>query len=132
MITIRHEHHIHFIPDQDAENHRLLKLIFNQNKTIMGALEDVKAKLATSNEKIDLLGSAVTEVAAVVPEVAKDVAFIKAKLEAQPGGIDAAGVAELLQIVTDQDTKVTGIADSLSTVKTSLQELDAQTDSSEV
>lgn len=98
----------------------------------MGALEDVKAKLATSNEKIDLLGTAVTEVAAVVPEVAKDVAFIKAKLEAQPGGIDAAGVAELLQIVTDQDTKVSEIAQSLSTVKTSLQDLDAQTDSTEV
>lgn len=98
----------------------------------MGALEDVKAKLAASNEKIDLLGTAVTEVAAVVPEVAKDVAFIKAKLEAQPGGIDAAGVAELLQIVTDQDTKVTGIGETLASVKTGLQDLDAQTDSTGV
>lgn len=82
----------------------------------MGALDDVKAALAKSNEKIDIITPAVIE-------VRKDIAFIKDKLENNTGGIDAAGVAELLQIATTQDEK-------LGQVATDLQALDSETDSS--
>ncbi len=84
---------------------------------IMGALDDVKAQLAVSDEKIDILSTATQGVAA-------DVAFLKAKLEAAPGGIDAAGVAELLAIASAQSQK-------LSDAATQLADLDASTDSSQ-
>lgn len=82
----------------------------------MAALDDIKAKLAVSDQKIDILTTATDGVTA-------DIAFIKAKLEANAGGIDAAGVAELTALVDAQSEK-------LSAAATRLADLDAQTDSS--
>jgi hypothetical protein len=98
------------------DNTRVLKAIRNLKNTIMAALDTLKEQLATSDEEIDILTTA-------IEGVAQDIAFIKAKLEANTGGIDAAGVAELSALVNAQSEK-------LSTAATRLQELDAETDSS--
>lgn len=92
---------------------RLDHIIKHQHE-IMGALDDIKAKLAVSDEKITILSTATEGVAA-------DIAAIKAKLEAATNGLDAAGVAEVLELVQGQ-------SDRLSETATKLSELDAQTD----
>lgn len=81
----------------------------------MSALQDLKDKLAVSDEKITVLTTATAGVTA-------DIAFIKAKLEENSGGIDAEGVAELTAIVDGQQQK-------LAEAATALQNLDAETDS---
>lgn len=97
-----------------ADNTEVLHEIKQLKKLLMSALDDIKAKLATSDEKIDILNTATEGVTA-------DIAAIKAKLEANQGGIDAAGVAELTALVDAQSTK-------LSEAATKLSDLDAETD----
>lgn len=121
MIKIHHvvDVNINFNQSQETEVTKLLKQIINQNSNIMSALDDTKAKLVISNEKIDILTTAVTG-------VKQDTAFLKQKIEDltnTEGGIDAAGVAELNEIIDAQNTKLTTAADELSA-------LDAETDSS--
>lgn len=99
--------HVNNGPDSDA--------IENLKTVIMGKLEELKAKMAVSEEKIDTL-TAATE------GVAQDVAFIKEKLAQSQDGIDAAGVAELETIVNRQEEKLTAAADKLKA-------LDESTDS---
>lgn len=81
----------------------------------MAALDDLKAKLAVSDEKMDIISTATEGVTA-------DLAFIKEKLEAGANGIDAAGVAELSAVVDAQ-------AEKLSVAAEKLTALDASTDS---
>lgn len=116
--------HIH-IPGMDTllaetvKTNGKLDLIIKQNTNIMSALDDIKTKLVTSNEKVDILTTAVTG-------VKQDTAFLKQKIEDltnSEGGIDAAGVAELNEIIDTQNAKLTTAADELSA-------LDAETDSS--
>lgn len=102
--------HIHHHDKLDSINLKLDK--------IMGALDDVKAKLVTSNEKIDILTTA-------SEGVAKDIAAIKLKLEQNQGGIDAAGVAELSSIIDATNEKLTVQAQKLA-------DLDASTDDTNV
>jgi phosphoribosylpyrophosphate synthetase len=116
-IKLRVDHYFHSVPNSQDEALTILKKLITKTENIMGALEDVKAALSKSNEKIDIIVPA-------VGEVRKDVAFIKAKLEANTGGIDAAGVAELLQVAASQDEK-------LGQVASDLQALDSETDSTE-
>lgn len=97
-----------------TDNAEVLHEIKQLKRTIMGALDDIKAKLAVSDEKITILSGA-TE------GLILDIAAIKAKLEANANGIDAAGVAELSGIVDAQSQKLTDAA-------TKLADLDAQTD----
>ena len=82
----------------------------------MGVLDDLKAKLALSNQKIDILSTA-------TDGVAQDVAHLKTLVGQNPGGIDAAGVAELSLLLDAQDEK-------LNTAATKMTALDAETDSS--
>lgn len=113
MALFHFEIHQHIDP-QGIE--KKLEVIIKKLNTMGQALEDIKAKLAASNEKIDILSTATEGVAA-------DIAFIKAKLEAAgEGSIDPAGVAELLTIATAQDEK-------LATLATRLSDVDSQTDS---
>jgi hypothetical protein len=108
------EYHIHNHVDLEEVTKKIDHLIKNQ-KIIMAAIDTLKEKLAVSDEKITILTTATQGVAA-------DVAFIKAKLEANEGGIDAAGVAELTALVDAQSSKLTEAA-------TALADLDASTDS---
>jgi hypothetical protein len=101
-INVHHYHHY------DLLNHKLDK--------IMGALEDIKAKLAISDQKIDILVTA-------TDGVAQDVAHLKELVSQNPGGINAAGVAELSALIDAQDQK-------LATAGSKLQALDAETDPS--
>jgi hypothetical protein len=83
-------------------------------RKIMGPLDDLKAQLATANEKIDIIVPATLG-------IKKDVALLKKKLEAAGvGGINAAGVAELKAIVNPMNDKLTSVA-------ADLQALDAET-----
>lgn len=109
--------HIHHHSDQ-AVMHKLDYIIKHQNK--MGVeLDEIKATLVISDEKIDILTTATAG-------VSQDVAFIKAKLDAAgAGGIDAAGVAELKGLVSAQSEKLTAAAQALA-------DLDASTDSTGV
>ena len=83
----------------------------------MGALEDIKAKLVLSNEKIAILTTA-------TDGVAQDVAHLKRIISENPGGIDAAGVAEISALLDDQHSQITTAAEKI-------QALDAETDSSQ-
>lgn len=80
----------------------------------MGALEDIKEKLAVSDEKIEIITTAQAG-------IKLDIAAMKAKLEANLTGLDAAGVAEVLGMLDEQNTKLTDSA-------TQLADLDAETD----
>jgi hypothetical protein len=103
-------YHIHLGCDSEQ-----FEIIIKNQLKIMAAIDVLKEKLALSDEKITILTTATQGVTA-------DVAFIKAKLEANEGGIDAAGVAELTALVDAQSTKLTEAA-------TALADLDASTDS---
>lgn len=106
--------HVHYTIDGAEILQKLNHLLKHQHE-IMAALDDLKAKLASSDAKIDIIVPAIAGVTA-------DVAFIKAKLEeVGEGSINPAGVAELLAIVTAQDEK-------LATAATDLAALDAATD----
>lgn len=106
--------HVHYSIDGTEILQKLNHIIKHQHE-MATALEDLKAKLAASDEKITILTTATEGVTA-------DVAFIKAKLEANTGGIDAAGVAELTSVVDAQSQK-------LSEAASKLQALDQETDS---
>lgn len=110
------EINIHIHHHADGVVLRKLNIINKKQNKIMAALDDIKAQLAVSDEKIDILTTATSG-------VAQDVAFIKAKLDAAgQGGIDAAGVAELQTLVAAQSEKLTAAAQALA-------DLDASTDS---
>lgn len=124
-------HHVHIETDDDKTENRIYNYLIKFKKEIMGALEDVKAALALSTEKLNVLAPLVTEISASVPAIAKDIAFIKAKLESNTGGINAAGVAEILAVVNSDTEKLTTITQAVSTANDELKALDAETDSNE-
>jgi hypothetical protein len=114
MIRIEHHHYVHF---DESDSDKILKLIFNQNKSIMENLTALKEKLFASDQKIDILTTATTG-------IRQDLIFIKKKLDENKDGIDAKGVAELAGIIENQNAR-------LATVAQNLADLDAETDSSE-
>jgi uncharacterized coiled-coil protein SlyX len=77
-----------------------LNLLITQNQTIMGQMDDIKAKLALQDTAIDGL--------------AGDLAFIKEKLAGAENGLTGAEVTELNTLIDARTAK--------------LQALDAQTD----
>ena len=91
-----------------------LKSITKKLNTMSKELDDLKAKLVTSNEKIDIITTS-------TDGIKLDLASIKAKLEANAGGIDAAGVAELNTLVDAGNARLADAA-------TALSDLDAETD----
>lgn len=68
-----------------ASKRNLLKHIVEQNQKIMDELEEIKADLAALNTAADGLK--------------KDLDFLKAKLEASPGGLTSAQTREVLELV---------------------------------
>lgn len=96
------EIHIHVHQHNDGNEKVLekLNLLITQNQTIMGQMDDIKAKLALQDTAIDGL--------------AGDLAFIKEKLANAEGGLSSAEVAELNTLIDARTAK--------------LQALDAQTD----
>lgn len=68
-----------------ASKRNLLKHIIKQNQKIMDDLDEIKADLEALNTAAD--------------GVKKDLDFLKAKLEASPGGLTSAQTREVLALV---------------------------------
>lgn len=94
------------------------RLLIKQHKVVLVKINELQKQLKIMSKELDDLNAKLDRQDTAIAGVAADVAWLKAKIDANPGGLNA--------------TEVAAISARLETTTAKLEALDSETDSTQV